>query len=121
MPLPETGWIEFLGVALLAVLLFTVATGIFYSLISLYWSRIDRVIHRPALAVQLGMLTVLAAHSAVVWLYALTYWSMAEWLELGNLAGMHESGELLGYVYFSVTTYSSLGLAMCFRWARCVC
>ena len=52
---------------------------------------------------------VFLAHTVEVWLFALCYYLMVEIFGLGGLAGDVE-GTLVDYVYFSVVSYTSLGL-----------
>ena len=64
------------------------------------------LVGRPAI---IGSITCLfALHTIEVWLYALAYLAMAHF-ELGRFSGEF-AGTLQDYVYFSATSYTSLGL-----------
>ena len=52
---------------------------------------------------------VLAAHLLEASLYAVAFYSMQTHLELGKLVG-HLEGDLLDYFYFSIATYTTLGI-----------
>ena len=54
------------------------------------------------------ILWMLVAHAVEVWLFGLTYWLLDAWPELGHLEGSMDEG-VLDFVYFSVTTYTTLG------------
>lgn len=62
--------------------------------------------HRPTLL--LVMFTLLLAHVAEIWLFGLAYWGLLFKPELGTLEG-YESLNFLDCVYFSATTYTTVG------------
>jgi hypothetical protein len=49
-----------------------------------------------------------AAHTLEVWVYAAGFWILDDELRLGSLTG-HAANDLFDFVYFSATTYTSLG------------
>lgn len=55
-----------------------------------------------------SMFATLTAHVVEIWLFAAGYWLMMKLDGFGYLAGNFD-GALLDYVYFSFTTYTSLG------------
>ena len=55
------------------------------------------------------MATIFFAHTTIIWIYAFAYWDMVHWLEFQPLEGLVYD-DFWGYVYFSATTYSSLGI-----------
>jgi hypothetical protein len=63
------------------------------------WSRFRIVV---------GVLGALVAHALEVWCFALVYYLMAQSGKWGNLTGQFD-GSLLDCVYFSFTTYTTIG------------
>jgi hypothetical protein len=55
-----------------------------------------------------GVLGALIAHSIEVWLFAMIYYLLPWFENLGNLAGDFD-GSLMDSAYFSYTTYTTLG------------
>jgi hypothetical protein len=55
-----------------------------------------------------GVLGALVAHALEVWCFALVYYLMAQSGKWGNLTGQFD-GSLLDCVYFSFTTYTTIG------------
>ncbi len=64
-----------------------------------------KVHHR--LVIPLSVLTAFVAHSLEVWVFAFAYYGL-NGTAFGYLAGNHD-GSLLDSVYFSFTTFSTLG------------
>lgn len=52
---------------------------------------------------------VFAAHTIEVWLYALAFYALDQWIQGMGIAG-HLGGSWLDYLYFSTVSYTSLGL-----------
>ncbi|AMX03049.1 potassium channel family protein [Microbulbifer thermotolerans] len=63
---------------------------------------------RRNLAVLIGVFGALFAHVAEIWLFALGYYYMVRSEDFETLAGNFD-GSLIDCVYFSFTTYTSLG------------
>ena len=55
-----------------------------------------------------GVLGALVAHALEVWCFALVYYSMVQSGKWGSLTGQFD-GSLLDCVYFSFTTYTTIG------------
>jgi Ion channel len=52
---------------------------------------------------------VFLAHTVEVWLYAVAFYVLGEWLQLGEIGGdINQS--FRSYLYFSTVSYTSLGL-----------
>lgn len=100
---------EFLISILICAMLIVGTVAVFYESMRFVWHKLSAIPHRPRLAIHLGVLTVFFAHTMAVWMYAMTYWILVEKLGFGSLLGQFEKEYFLTYVYFSVTTYSSLG------------
>ena len=62
---------------------------------------------RPRIIVVIGV--VLAAHVLEAGLYAATYYVLQTYFGVGGLGG-HLEGDLLDYFYFSMATYTTLGI-----------
>ena len=62
---------------------------------------------RPRILIVIAV--VLAAHLAEAALYALAYYAMQTHLKLGALVG-HLEGDFLDFAYFSMATYTTLGI-----------
>ncbi|WP_376695260.1 ion channel [Wenzhouxiangella sp. EGI_FJ10305] len=62
--------------------------------------------HRPTLL--LVMFALLLAHIAEIWLFGLAYWGLLSFSELGAIEG-YASLNFLDCVYFSATTYTTVG------------
>ncbi|MEM9379806.1 MAG: potassium channel family protein [Planctomycetota bacterium] len=54
------------------------------------------------------ILGLLLAHVIEVWLFALVYWALDPYTQLGQVTGPFDEGAL-DFVYFSVVTFSTLG------------
>lgn len=100
---------EFLITAFICAALVVFTVAVFYETMRKVWQRLNRIQHRPRLAIHLGVLAVFFCHTVCVWMYATVYWFLVEVMEFGSLQGQFEPGYLLSYVYFSVITYSSVG------------
>ena len=69
---------------------------------------IPRLNIRPRLRVLLGVFGALTAHVTQIWMFGIAYYWLAAYGKLGDLIG-NTSGSLMDSVYFSFTTYTSLG------------
>jgi hypothetical protein len=83
-------------------------TTVHYEYLRIVSGVVERMKHRPRWLINLIVISQFFAHTVSVWAYGLLYWVMADYTELGGLSGTHENN-FLGYVYFSASTYSSLG------------
>ena len=61
------------------------------------------------LRVVVVILTMMLAHVCEVWFFGLTYWWLEGYPELGGIEAA-DLGGALDFIYFSVVTYTSLGL-----------
>lgn len=100
---------EFFVTAGISAVLIIITVAIFYETMRQVWQKLNKIQHRPRLAIHLGVLSVFFCHTLCVWMYAAVYWFLIEVLKFGALQGQFEPGYILSYVYFSVTTYSSVG------------
>lgn len=79
-----------------------------YEFLRVISALIERLKHRPRWLINLVVISQFAIHTISVWAYGVLYWWLANYTTLGTLQGAHD-GSLLDYVYFSASTYSSLG------------
>jgi hypothetical protein len=75
-------------------------------LISFASSRMSMA-HRSRIIVVIGFLVV--AHILEIGLYAVAYFAMHHYLDLGTLAG-EVTGTFFDFAYFSTTSYTTLGV-----------
>lgn len=54
------------------------------------------------------MLALMAAHVVEVWVFALAYWALDRFPDLGHLQGAFEEGAL-DFVYFSAVSFTTVG------------
>lgn len=69
---------------------------------------IPRLHIRLRLRVLFGVFGALTAHVTQIWLFGIAYYWLAAYGKLGALTG-NTNGSLMDSVYFSFTTYTSLG------------
>ncbi|WP_339668356.1 potassium channel family protein [Dasania marina] len=62
----------------------------------------------PRYRIVTGVLVALVAHAIEIWLFAFTYYAMIQTGLWGSLQG-HVDGSFLDCVYFSFTSYTTLG------------
>lgn len=99
---------DFAITALISIGLVLATIMIFYEALRVVWVLREKLAGRPRLLIHLMVLSVFAAHTACVWLYGICYWLLAEKMGMGGFHGQLD-GHWMHYVYFSATTYSSLG------------
>jgi hypothetical protein len=90
-------------------LLIAAAVLIHYKMLNYLSIWIPRLSIRSHWRVLVGVFGALFAHIAEIWLFGLAYYWLTAHGELGGLMGAF-SGSLMDSVYFSLTTYSSLGI-----------
>ena len=64
---------------------------------------------KPRFRVLWGVLLILAAHVAEIWLFALGYWSLLHIEGMGQLTGNIVGPSLLECSYFSFVTFTTVG------------
>jgi hypothetical protein len=104
---------EFLPSAIISSLLIVGTTLLFYEVLGFTWRLLPKLQFAPRKRVLVVMLSMFFGHTCAVWLYGIMYWVLANYINFGKLSSTVDSGfsgTLLSYVYFSVVTYSSLGL-----------
>lgn len=57
-----------------------------------------------------AIFAVIFLHLTEIGIFGLTYWVLLQWPECGQLGGDQAGGHFLDMVYFSATTFSTLGV-----------
>jgi len=99
-----------IGVTIVASLLLVAATVIMHYELLQFAGTLPRrltVPTRPRIIIVIGV--VLAAHILEASLYAAAYYVLQTQFGMGGLGG-HLEGDLLDYFYFSMATYTTLGI-----------
>lgn len=96
-------------VAAVSCVLTVVAVLLHYEAMSLLAVYVPRMLLRRRPRIVLVILGTLVLHVVVVWMFAIAYYVLDVWPALGRLEGSASEGAL-DFVYFSVVTYTSLGL-----------
>jgi Ion channel len=94
---------------IIGLLLVTVTVLLHYELLQFAAGLPDKLTFptRPRILIVLAV--VLAAHVLEASLYAAAFYVMQTHLQIGALVG-HLEGDLLDYFYFSIATYTTLGI-----------
>ncbi|MEL0083392.1 MAG: potassium channel family protein [Gammaproteobacteria bacterium] len=97
-----------LAMLLINIVLVTVAVTIHYEFLYRTYRLLRRVTLRYRYRVLLGVLAALIAHVVEIWLFGVGYYLISLNGALGSLQG-NFVGSLWDCVYFSFTTYSTVG------------
>ena len=100
---------QFALILLASLVTVFLATALFYEclcLISRYVSGM-KTKHRPIMIVMIGGIFV--AHAIVILAYATVFWALTHYAGFADLSG-HVPDHFLTNLYFSATSYSSLGV-----------
>lgn len=100
----------FLVTMLMAATMVLVTVWIHYEallLISAGLSKFDFKGRVQVLAVVIGLFFV---HTVEIWLFAVCYYFMIDFLSYGAIDGVTEGQDFFEYLYFSTVSYTSLGL-----------
>ena len=90
-------------------ILISAAVVIHYELLHLLSTFIPKLAVQHRLRVVIGVFGTLVGHVIEIWMFAIAYYLMVTYGDFGSLQGNFD-GSLLDYVYFSFTTYTSLGI-----------
>lgn len=95
----------------ICTLLVIASIAIFYELHYVAGIWLNRYLRWPRYSIIVSVILSFICHTIAVWMYALTYFAITSHggLGVGGLHGEIHPDGLLSYVYFSATTYSSLG------------
>jgi len=106
---------SFLTMSIIALLAIFATSLVAYEILRHVWSFLPRLTITPHLRVLFIAIPVFATHIINIWLYALVYFLVENFTGFGALTG-HIGKAALTYesfierLYFSASTYASLGL-----------
>ncbi len=92
----------------LSAFMICLTTTIHYEYLRLVCVIIERVRARPRWLINVVVISQFIAHTITVWAYGILYWLLAEYTDFPTLSGENQH-DFLTYIYFSASTYSSLG------------
>ncbi len=99
-------------ISMVAVSVMVIATILIHYeamwLISKRLMKIKALSHRYLMLY--SVLGLFAAHTAEVWVYAFGYWFLIDVLHIGSLYGEFSGSAIHSYIYYSIVSYTSLGL-----------
>lgn len=94
---------------LINTILISAAVVIHYEILHLLSAFIPRLDVQHRLRVIIGVFGTLIGHIIEIWMFGIAYFLMISYGDFGALQG-HFDGSLLDCIYFSFTTYTSLGV-----------
>ena len=94
---------------LISLLLVTATVLLHYELLQFAATLPSRLTYPTRSRILIVIAVVLAAHLIEASLYAIAYYVIQTYLQLGSLAG-HLEGDALDFFYFSIATYTTLGI-----------
>lgn len=86
-----------------------VAVFLHYEGLRAFTVWLKRTAIRPRLRIVLLIYGLLLLHSIEIWIFGAGYWWLAQDPGFGALTGQTELNQIVDYVYFSATVYSTLG------------
>tara|TARA_R110002126_G_C10490543_1_gene503771 strand:+ start:13991 stop:14470 length:480 start_codon:yes stop_codon:yes gene_type:complete len=94
---------------IISTLLVFITSAIFYEALCITLRIIAKHDLRTRPLMFFLVAAIFSAHTTVIWIYGVTYWTMVHSFGFEPLSGIaHDS--FFGYIYFSAATYSSLGI-----------
>jgi len=94
---------------LINTILISTAVVVHYEILHLLSSIIPKLDVQHRLRVIFGVFGTLVGHIIEIWMFGIAYFLMISYGDFGALQGNFD-GSLLDSVYFSFTTYTSLGI-----------
>ena len=101
--------VEFLEILIIGFITLFIATGFFYECMCVLLRIISYFNFSPRRLLYTLITGIFIAHGLTIFLYALVYWLLVHWLGFEQLSGL-VNDHYLSYLYYSATTYSSLGV-----------
>ena len=101
--------VSFLVAAVVCLGLVTFCSAVFYEVLAHVWVNLPRFEGHPRVQILFTILATFFAHTVSVWAYGISYFLLDKCFNYGTLNGAMAHG-FFDYVYFSVVSYSSLGL-----------
>ena len=90
-------------------ILIAAAVVVHYEVLHLLSTIIPKLSVQHRLRVIIGVFGTIVGHIIEIWMFGIGYYLLINYGDFGALQGNFD-GELLDYVYFSFTTYTSLGV-----------
>lgn len=97
-----------LGVTAVNILVVMCAVVLHYECLLRLNLLLPRLNHWVRFRLVIGVFGAMVAHALEVWCFALAYWLIIAYTNWGSLQG-HFDGSLLDCVYFSFTTFTTIG------------
>lgn len=94
---------------IIGILALLLITAIFYECLCLISRFVSKLSHKPRQLLYVMIIGVFITHGIAISIYAVIYWTLIHYTTLSDLSGNVEK-HFLTYLYFSATTYSSLGI-----------
>lgn len=94
---------------LINITIVSIAVSMHYECLSVLSKKLPGSTKKPRTRIILGVLGALVAHSLEIWMFALAYFFVLSNNLGGSLQGAFD-GTLLSCVYFSFTSYTTLGI-----------
>jgi hypothetical protein len=92
-----------------AIALMVASVLVNYEALRLTSDFVPRLLIKPQQRILLVLFTIMVVHVVVVSLFAISYFLMSEVLGVGSMHGEFK-GDALDYLYYSTTTYTTLGI-----------
>lgn len=109
--------VDFLEIVFLGFFSIFFATGFFYECMCLLLRTIVFFDPSPRRLLYILITGIFIAHGLTIIFYSLVYWSLVHILGFEELSGL-VNDHYLSYLYYSATTYSSLGVGDIFSSGR---
>lgn len=106
---------DFIAVSIISVIAVCVSCILTYEILSKVWNFLPHIKVNHRLRVLLISIPIFISHIIGIWLYALVYFLVENFTELGKIIGVERVYGLniesfFDCLYFSAATYTSLGL-----------
>jgi len=104
----------FAVISLISILVIVITSLITYEILGYVWNLLPRLTMGHRVRVLFMIIPIFAAHIINIWVYALAYFLVEHYMQLGHLIGPISAPSLsyesfVDRLYFSATTYTSLG------------
>lgn len=95
--------------AITSIGVFFLVTGIFYECLCVISRTVAKASTRPRIFMIIMITGIFVAHVIAITIYASAYWFLVKYAGITSLAGNVQDYSLV-YLYYSATTYTSLGV-----------
>ena len=108
-------FLNFIIVSLISAAVILITWLSTYEILSKVWSMLPKLAITPRLCVMLIGVPIFLVHIFGIWLYAVAYFLVENYMSLGKIVGLSRVygvnfESFLDCLYFSAATYTSLGL-----------